>query len=106
MNNINNVFLGVVNRAENDDSDNSDDAESQSIDTNATTIDNHASDDVATCVRFNTRVKSKVKAREERTYIYIHIYMKKERAWKRLQRTRYRNLESVASSSTSSSSKY
>ena len=33
---------------------------------NTTTIDNNAFDGVATRVRFNTRVKSRVKAREER----------------------------------------
>lgn len=51
---------------ENDESDSNDDCESQSIDMNVTTIDNNASGDVATRVRFNTRVKSRTKAREER----------------------------------------
>ena len=54
--NNNNVYLGVENRAENDQSDSNDDCESQSIDTNATTIDNNTFDDVATRVRFNTCV--------------------------------------------------
>ena len=62
--NNNNVYLGVENCAENDESDSNDDSESQSIDMNATTIDNDASDDVATRVRYNTCARAK--AREER----------------------------------------
>ena len=65
---------------------------------NATTIDNDAFDDVATRVRFNTRVKSRVKAREERA--------RSEKARKALQKIRCRNLESVESSSNSPSIEY
>ena len=65
---------------------------------NATTIDNDASDDVATRVRFNTRVKSRAKAREERA--------RSEKARKALQKIRCRNLESVESSSNSPSIEY
>ena len=105
--NNNNVYLGVENRAENDQSDSNDDCESQSIDTNATTIDNNAFDDVATRVRFNTRVKSSAKAREERARLYIcEERARLEKARKRLQKIRCRNLESVESSSNSTSPEY
>ena len=87
---INNVFLGVENRAENDDSDSNDDPESQSIDMSATTIDNDASDDIATRVRFNTRVQSRVMEREDRA----RLYKCEERA--RMEKvTRCSNLESA-----------
>ena len=84
------VYLGVENRAENDESDNNDDCELQLVDIHATTIDNDAFDDVATRVRFNTRVKSRAKAREERA--------RSEKARKALQKIRCCNSESVESS--------
>ena len=65
---------------------------------NTTTIDNNAFDGVATRVRFNTRVKSRVKAREERARL--------EKARKALHKIPRRNLESVESSSNSSSYEY
>ena len=49
-------------------------------------------------VRFNTRVKSRAKAREERA--------RSEKARKALQKIRCRNLESVESSSNSPSIEY
>ena len=92
------MSTGVENRAENDERDNNDDCESQSIDINATTIDNDAFDDVATRVRFNTRVKSRAKAREERA--------RSEKARKALQKIRCYNSESVEYSSDSPSPEY
>ena len=58
---------------------------------NATTIDDDASDNVAT--RTRSRVRLRAKAREERARL--------EKARKRLQRIPGRNLESVESSSNS-----
>ena len=94
--NNDNVYLGVEKSAENDQSDSNDDSESQSIDMNATTIDNDASDNVAT--RTRSRVRLRAKAREERARL--------EKARKRLQRIPGRNLESVESSSNSPSYEY
>ena len=71
---------------ENFERDSNDDSESQSIDMNATTIDNDASDDVAS----RTRSKLIVKAREERARL--------DKARKRSQNISSRNLESVGSS--------
>ena len=63
---------------------------------NATTIDNDASDNVAT--RTRSRVRLRAKAREERARL--------EKARKRLQRIPGHNLESVESSSNSPSYEY
>ena len=60
---------------ENVESDSNDDSESQSIDINATTIDNNASDDVAS----RTRSKMTIKARNERARL--------DKAQKRSQNT-------------------
>ena len=97
--NNDNVYLGVEKSAENDQSDtrSNDDSESQSIDMNATTIDNDASDNVATRTR-SRGVRLRAKAREERARL--------EKARKRLQRIPGRNLESVESSSNSPSYEY
>ena len=77
-------YLEVENCAENDENDNNDDCESQSISINTTTINNNALDDIAMRVKFNTRVKARVKAREERA--------RSEKARKALQKIRCCNI--------------
>ena len=67
---------------ENVESDSNDDSESQSIDINATTIDNNASDDVAS----RTRSKMTIKARNERARL--------DKAQKRSQNIPSRSLTS------------
>ncbi len=88
--NDNNVYLEVENCAENDENDNNDDCESKSIAINATTNNNNAFDDIAMHVKFNTRVKARVKAREEKVPQTLH-------------KTRCCNSESVEYSSDSPS---
>ena len=67
---------------ENVESDSNDDSESQSIDINAITIDNNASDDVAS----RTRSKMTIKARNERARL--------DKAQKRSQNIPSRSLTS------------
>ena len=76
----------MINRTGKFESDSNDDSESQSIDMNATTIDNNASDDAAS----RTRSKLIAKARKERARL--------DKAQKRSQNIPSRNLESVGSS--------
>ena len=79
---------------ENVESDCNDDSKSQSIDINATTIDNNASDDVAS----RTRSKVIIQARKERARL--------DKAQKRSQNIPSRSLKSVGSSSKVASIEY
>ena len=79
---------------ENVESDSNDDSESQSIDINAITIDNNASDDVAS----RTRSKMTIKARNERARL--------DKAQKRSQNIPSRSLKSAGFSSEVTSIEY
>ena len=85
------IYMCKIDKSESDDN-----SELQSMGINAITIDNDDFDNVTIGVRFNTRVKLRMKSREERARLVR----------KASQKIHSSNLESVGSLSNSPSTEY